>query len=126
MDVLNPDHLALPESMKPKPPARNKIKLPRHQIGEKFLKGPIPYLWLCQASQLPGKSLQVAVVIWFLAGLHKSSTIKLTQSVLNDFGVNRHCKYRALKWLAEAQLIAVQGDPGCSPLVTLLDVTRGD
>lgn len=93
MDTLNLINLALPKGKIH--PIKPKAKLPRHQAGEKFLKGPIPFDWLCAAAQLPGKSLQVAMAIWFLAGLHKSPTVKLSQSVLKDCGVNRHCKYRA-------------------------------
>ena len=114
------DKLALPKNkVRPKKP---KVKIPRHKTGEKFLKGPIPLNWLCKAAQLPGKSLQVAIAIWFLAGCNNSSTVKLNQAILTDFGVTRYCKYRALEWLSGAGLIAVQEINGKNPLVTVLPV----
>lgn len=120
MDGINIGDLALPKKNIPSQNA--KARLPRHQPGEKFLKGPIPLNWISTAAQLPGKSFQVAMAIWFLAGLNKSATVKLNQKTLTDFGVDRHSKYRALDWLTEAQLIAVDKQTGKSPIVTILSV----
>ena len=78
--------------------------------------------WLSRAAQLPGKSLQVALAIWFLAGLKNHASVKLGQSVLNDFGVDRHSKARALTWLADAKLISIQSASGCAPVITILAV----
>ena len=119
MDTFNVQNLALPSSEAVTLP-REKKTPPRHKTGEKFLKGPIPLNWLSRAAQLQGKSLQVGLSLWFLAGLTNSRTMKLSQSTLCDFGVNRQCKYRALKWLEDAQLISVKGANGQSPEVTLL------
>lgn len=119
MDSFNVQNLALPASEMVTLP-REKKTPPRHKTGEKFLKGPIPLNWLSRAAQLQGKSLQVGLSLWFLAGLTSSKTVKLSQSTLCDFGVNRHCKYRALKWLEDAKLISVKGENGQSPEVTLL------
>jgi hypothetical protein len=120
MDTFNVQNLALPSSEMVTLP-REKKTPPRHKTGEKFLKGPIPLNWLSCAAQLQGKSLQVGLSLWFLAGLTNSRTIKLSQSSLSDFGVNRHCKYRALKWLEEANLITMTNGAGQSPSVTLID-----
>ena len=119
MDTFNVQNLALPSSEAVTLP-REKKTPPRHKTGEKFLKGPIPLNWLSRAAQLQGKSLQVGLSLWFLAGLTNSRTMKLSQSTLCDFGVNRQCKYRALKWLEDAQLISIKGANGQSPEVTLL------
>ena len=119
MDTFNVQNLALPSSEAVTLP-REKKTPPRHKTGEKFLKGPIPLNWLSRAAQLQGKSLQVGLSLWFLAGLTNSRTMKLSQSTLCDFGVNRQCKYRALKWLEDAQLISIKGENGQSPEVTLL------
>lgn len=123
MDTFNVQNLALPTSEVVTITHDKKIP-PRHKTGEKFLKGPIPLNWLARASQLQGKSLQVGLSLWFLAGLTNSKTVKLSQSTLCDFGVNRHCKYRALRWLEDAKLISVKVDNGQSPIVTLRDVTE--
>ena len=60
---------------------------PRHKQGEKFLKGPIPLKWLINASSLPGKSLHIAIVVWYRAGLEKSRTIKLSNITVKVFGL---------------------------------------
>ena len=126
MDTPNPELLALPKSTQNSPPRQARQKLPRHGPGEKFLKGPIPLNWLSRAAQLPGKSIHVALAIWYLAGLKKSASVKLGQSVLNDFGVDRHSKARALKQLASAKLISIQSAPGCAPVITVLAITEAE
>jgi hypothetical protein len=124
MDTPNPEFLALPKTAQRLSSHQTRQKIPRHRSGEKFLKGPIPLDWLCRAAQLPGKSLHVALAIWFLAGLNKSAIVKLNQSVLNELGVDRHSKARALTQLASAKLISMQGAPGCAPVVTVLAITE--
>lgn len=122
MDTLDPKKLALEISSFKDYPGRKKLKLPRHRQGEKFLKGPVPWRWLEHAAQLPGKSLHVALALWFLAGLNKSATVKLGQQLANDLGIDRRAKDRALKWLTQAELISVQAQQGCAPVITLLDM----
>ena len=98
-----------------------KRQLPRHKAGEKFLKGPIPMDWLSAAARLPGKSLHVAIAIWFTASLNKSATVPLSNLAGLPFGLDRNAKYRALKWLEEKNLISIERKLGRSPLVTLLE-----
>jgi hypothetical protein len=126
MDIPNPELLALAKSTQNSPSRPTIQKLPRHGPNEKFLKGPIPLNWLCSAAQLPGKSLHVAIAIWFLAGLNKSVSLKLSQSVLNDFGVDRHSKSRALRRLTAAKLISLQSAPGCAPVITVLAIVEAE
>jgi len=116
-DKLNPSSN---KGITTKPKAVN--DLPRHKIGERFLKGPIPVIWLRKAMQLSGKSLHVALVIWYLAGMKNKRQIKLTQKELDNFDINRHAKYRALEALEGANLIQLVSEKGKNPLVTLLDV----
>ena len=124
MDTPNPDLLALSKSTQKLTFRQPRQKLPRHRPGEKFLKGPIPFNWLCRAAQLPGKSLQVALAIWFLAGLNKSATVRLGQSTLKEMGVDRHSKARALTQLMNAKLISVQCESGCAHDITILSVVE--
>lgn len=97
-------------------------RLPRPKAGEKFLRGPIPLNWVSIAARLPGKSLHVGIAIWFTASLAKSATVPLSNIASLTFGLDRNAKYRALQWLEEAGLIAVERKLGRSPLVTLLEV----
>jgi len=114
--IPNPIELALGRTERPNQGP------PRHRPGQMFLKGPVPQPWLSRASTLPGKSLHIGIAIWFLAGIARSRTIRLSGRVTTAFGADRHAKYRALRWLENARLITVSRRPGCSPRITLLDV----
>jgi hypothetical protein len=119
MDPIDPKKLSLPEN-KVQGALPSKLP-PRHKRGEKFLKGPIPWNWLCKAAHLCGKAFQVAIAIWFLAGVHKRREVKISGPAVADLGVNRHAYYRGLKVLEHAGLVSVQRAPGRKALVTILD-----
>ena len=121
MDTPNPSVLSLPKTQMSNSTPKRQSKIPRHQTGEKFLKGPIPLRWILIAAKLPGKSWHVASAIWFLAGLNNSPRVKLNQSILYQFGVSRYSKYRALSDLEGAGLIAIEHSKGKNPTITLLD-----
>ena len=97
-------------------------RLPRPRAGEKFLKGPIPLDWLSTAARLPGKSLHVAIAIWFTASLAKSATVPLSNIAGLPFGLDRNAKYRAMAWLEKTGLICVERRLGRSPVVTVLEL----
>jgi hypothetical protein len=124
MTSLDITQLALPKGKviitKPK------RKLPLHHGKEPFLKGPVPLDWLMIASKLPGKSLQVGITLHYLAGLKKTTTVRLPQTTLNQFGVSRHCKYRALQYLEQAKLITLNRTHGKNPTVTILPVSKDE
>jgi hypothetical protein len=56
-----------------------------------------------------------------MGGLHKSRVIPLSNITSLRFGLDRNAKYRALAWLEEAGLIAVERKLGRAPIVTLND-----
>lgn len=95
---------------------------PRHRPGERFLKGPIPLGWLIRAAGLPGKALQVALAIWYRAGVERTGSITLTTTLTQTFNVDRYAKRRALAALEKAKLVTVQRTDGRNPQVTILDV----
>ena len=85
-----------------------------------FLKGPIPLVWLQQASAVGGAALATGIVLWFLAGLTGQLTNRLSYRRLSEFRIGRHAGYRALRRLERAKLLTVQRHPGRCPLVTLI------
>ena len=85
----------------------------------RFLKGPIPFPYLLEASRLPGRALHVFMAIWFLHGVTKNKTFNLKNSLLREFGVQRHTGYRALKELEKAELISVVRCRGRNPQITI-------
>jgi hypothetical protein len=96
-------------------------KPPRHGHGEPFLKGPIPWGWLEQAMQLPGKALQVALVLWRNAGCKRNRTVKLCLSGKLPGGLNEQSARRGLRSLSEAGLVSISRQAGRGLEVTLND-----
>jgi len=93
----------------------------KRQRHGSFLKGPIPLAWLKAAASLPGQALHVAIVIWWLHGLNRSYSVRLTRTALGDFSVERLSAYRGLKALEKLGLIAVERHRGRCPIITILD-----
>lgn len=81
--------------------------------------------WLCAASKACGRGsgFKVAIALWYLSGLNRQArTVKLSGSVLREFGIERHAGYRGLGALEAAGLVIVERHPGRSPLVTIIDI----
>jgi len=87
---------------------------------KKFIKGPIPFDWITKAARAKGKTLHVAIALWFLVGVKRSRQVALSQSTLKRFGVGRQASYRALLRLEDAGLVSVYRHPGRNPIVTIL------
>jgi hypothetical protein len=85
------------------------------------LRGPIPLDWLSRAAALPGRSLHVAIAVWFMAGLKKTAVVPVSNITGLQFGLDRNAKYRALEWLENASLISVERRAGRAPIVTILE-----
>lgn len=92
-------------SQKIEPP--EKLPLPRHKKGEKFLKGPIPWWFLSKAGRLKGHALHVAIGLWFIAGIEENGIIKVSQKVMREMGVNHTTANRGLQELEKAGLISI-------------------
>ena len=89
-----------------------------------FLRGPVPLHWLTLAGALPGKTLHVGIVLWFLSGMEKTDTVALRSQWLRLFGFNRSTSYRALWELEKAGLVQVVRHRGRQPLVTIIRVSE--
>jgi hypothetical protein len=81
---------------------------------------PIPLEWFARACRLPGKAAALAAAIWYLFRRQGSGTVHLTQTSLEEFGISRQAKYRGLRSLEQAGLIAVQRHARKNPEVTIL------
>jgi hypothetical protein len=89
-----------------------------------YIRGPIPLDWVIRACRLTGKTAQVAFVLWYLRGLHKSNHFALRPSVVRAFGISRPALYRALTALEAAGLLRVVRHPGRAATVTIITSTR--
>lgn len=93
---------------------------PRHLPGERFLKGPVPWVWLVQAGHLPGAALHVGVMLWHLAGLERSAEVSLSLTRMGEMGVSRHAAARGLTALERAGLVRADRHRGRKARVFIL------
>jgi len=82
----------------------------------------IPLPWAMKMTALPGKSAAVGILLWYLSGVSKNMTVKLSGVQLKRFGIQRSAGGRALKWLEAAGLVKVMRSGNKSPRVTILEV----
>ena len=104
----------------------NKKKVPRHRKGERFLKGPIPWNWIVEAANVSGSALKISLALWLLAGMTKTGTVKLSNGLLEELGISRPTKSRAIKAMENVGLISVSQRPGNSPEITINEVKRNE
>ena len=102
-------------------PARSRKGSKKPHSGA-FLKGPIPLSWLKAAACLPGRTLHIGIVLWFLVGVHKLNAVKFSYRQAGEFGIGRHAAYRGLTKLERAGLVTVHRHRGRSPVVKVLHV----
>jgi hypothetical protein len=105
-------------------PKRKRRHRPRK--GKKFLWGPVPWEWLTAAAAISCSAVLVGLVLWHLAGLRKSHTVRFEYGRAADFGLHRQTVYDALKRLSEAGLVQVDRGNGRCPVVTILDAPGGE
>ena len=86
----------------------------------KFIKGPIPANWMAEVYKLPASAIKIGLALWYVSGLKKSTTFRLTTKQLEDFYIDRQTKYRGLQHLEKAGLIEVKSQAGKNPTVTLI------
>ena len=77
-----------------------------------FLKGPIPLNWLSAAAALPGKTLNVALAVRWLADMSKGGEVHVTKAALKQFGVSEDAYRDGLGRLEVAGLVAVTRKAG--------------
>ena len=93
------------------------VPIPKKKL---FLRGPVPIDWLSKAAELPGKTLNVALAIWWLQGMTQSELFKLTRKSLSLFGIKRDAASISLKRLEGAGLIRVQRNIGQRPTISII------
>jgi DNA-binding transcriptional ArsR family regulator len=96
------------------------IESQNKKIDGKFIKGPIPLSWIKTAAKLPGKALEISMVLWFLKSVNKRNTVRLSGKMIKEFGVSRPTYYRGLKALEDAGLVSIKRRVGRSPVVKII------
>lgn len=102
---------------------QRKLAQSKTKIREPYIRT-VPLQWAQQASQLPGKALNVGIMLWYLAGVTKSSTVTLKRSLLEKFGLTRETGRRALLALEKANLVRVERNGRKKPKVTLVEAPK--
>jgi hypothetical protein len=115
--AIDPELLRLPDGLGRV--ARDKVYDHRQIIRYPRFVNRMPLDWIATACKLKGRAVHVALAIWDLSSLSKSSRVRLTKRQLGIFGVQRHSAYRALKQLEQASLITVERRNGRAPVVTI-------
>lgn len=90
----------------------------KHTPRERFVRT-IPFDWLYHCNRLPGKTTAVALALWFLHGVNKSPTFRLTREAVHLAGCSRGALYHALRALEGAGLISILRRPGARPIITI-------
>jgi hypothetical protein len=91
-----------------------------HHNRELFIKGPISLPWLSAAAALRGKTLNVALAIWWLAGMSKAKEIHVTTAALNHFAVSNDAYLDGLNRLERAGLITLARRAGSRARVSVV------
>jgi hypothetical protein len=97
-------------------------ELPRHGPRETFLRGPIPYRWLAEASRLPGSGFAVAMGVWYLARRFRRDPRVSVPELAALLGLGRTTTKTALRAATTAGLIAVRRDPGRKLVLSLREI----
>lgn len=84
-----------------------------------FIRGPIPMDWIAAAAALPGKTLNAALALWWLAGMKGHSEFKVTRQALSYLQVSDDAYRDALSRLEKARLVTVQRRPGQRAIVRI-------
>lgn len=85
-----------------------------------FLRGPIPLEWLSKAATLPGKTIHLSLALWWLHGMAKGVSFKLTQKSLRSLNVDRGATSAGLRRLEQAGLVQVERKLGQRPTIKIL------
>ena len=97
---------------------------PSKTSKELFIQGPIPLGWMHKAAALGGKALAVGISLWFLKGVKKSNTFRVTKESQTIASCTRQTYNSALSTLESAGLIKLYSSVGRRPLVNILTLDQ--
>lgn len=90
------------------------------RIQGQFLKGPIPLADIARASRLPGQALGLFLAVHHRTALTGCSSVTLPAALLQQLGISRDAKARALHALEQASLVTVERASGRTAKVQLV------
>ena len=112
------------ESVTPEQYARLRFRKSQEQTPS-FIAGPIPVSWLRKALKLSKAAIKTSFAVWYLHGLTKGGSFKLSAARIGELELDRDTKKRGLADLEKAGLVRVRSrGPSKSKEVTVV-VTGG-
>ena len=120
LDPFDPNRWGLTTDQAPAPATRM-ARQPRTRKSQRFLKGPVPWLWLVRAMALPGKALAVGLLLWQLRGMTGRNPVLFCLARVVADGIPTTTARRAIRTLERAGLAAIRRRPGRGLEVTILD-----
>ena len=94
------------------------VEVPKKAL---FVRGPIPLQWLEKAAHLPGKTLNVAIALWWLHGMAKNKPFKVTGKALKALNIGRDTASTSLTRLEQAGLIRLIKNSGQRPTISIVE-----
>ena len=92
---------------------------PRHQAGDPFIKGPIPFEWMSVACRLLGSGLHVAMLSQFLCCRYPSPNRWGLDAIAQELNLSRNSTRRGLHQAEQAGLLIVDREPGCKLAISI-------
>ena len=96
-----------------------------------FARGPIPDEWMKKAGRLSANAIAIGFVLWKLSyqrklwgdsGLrNRSLPVRLTNKMVEDWGISRFIKTTTLKQMEQEGLILIRQEKGSSPDIIIVD-----
>jgi len=90
------------------------------KLKEPFIQA-MPLSWICTAANLSGNDVKVALLIWYLSGIHRTKKDLIVSSTqAKKFHISVSGLRRGLLSLEEIGLISTVRGAGKAPRVTIL------
>ncbi len=104
------------------PPAPKQKQSRRGNVGEKFLRGPVPIPWLAAAHRQCKSAMGIAIALWLEIGMRGNrEPIRVTRKIRRHMGLSNDQAQRGIHALAAAGLLRVcKGGRGRCAIVEIV------
>jgi hypothetical protein len=104
--------------------SRLRSRPPRHRPGDPIIKGPVPHAWIASACRLPRTGLRVVMAYRFLCcGFRREKRWGL-HAIARGLRISARSTRRGFHAAELAGLLAVDREPGCMLVVSVLGLTE--
>lgn len=93
---------------------------------ERYIRGNLPLEWFLACQRISYAATATGLLLWYLSGVKKSKTVKVSQTHLDKFFTSKSTFKRTISQLEKAGLVSVEREPGKAMLVTIQGVKDGN